>query len=116
MRTHARARTPTRRRFGARMAFVQKDRTDAGTSVANVIGDVSGSHVIIYDDMTRSGGTLINAAKAYLDNGASRVTAVLSHFALQVRTRSERTRTHTHTPVQARVHGGLHSHMAMHVH
>ena len=40
--------------------------------------------------MTRSGGTLINAAEAYLANGAVRVSAVLSHFALQDETAIER--------------------------
>ena len=76
--------------FETPMAFVQKERTAAGTSVQNVIGDVRGRHVIIYDDMTRSGGTLINAAEAYLANGAVRVSAVLSHFALQDETAIER--------------------------
>ena len=32
--------------------------------------------------MTRGGGTLIHAAKAYLDSGAKEVYAVLSHLAL----------------------------------
>ena len=43
---------------------------------------MAGRNVIIYDDMTRSAGTLIQAAKAYLERGATSVTAVLSHLAL----------------------------------
>ena len=48
----------------------------------DVIGDVKGKHVIIYDDMTRSASSLIQAAEAYLERGASSVFAVLSHLAL----------------------------------
>ena len=64
------------------MAFVRKHRDQEKTEVKSVIGSVAGHHVIIYDDMTRTGGTLINAAEAYLAEGATKVTAILSHFAL----------------------------------
>lgn len=47
-----------------------------------MIGDVRGKTVIIYDDMTRSAGTLIQAAKKYLECGAVSVYALLSHLAL----------------------------------
>jgi len=70
------------REFGVDMAFVRKHRDQEKTEVKSVIGSVAGHHVIIYDDMTRTGGTLINAAEAYLAEGATKVTAVLSHFAL----------------------------------
>ena len=48
----------------------------------DVIGEVKDKHVIIYDDMTRSGGTLIHAADAYMARGALSVSAVISHLAL----------------------------------
>ena len=37
--------------------------------------------VIIYDNMVRGGGTLVNAALAYLEHGATQVYAMLSHLA-----------------------------------
>ncbi|GBG69446.1 hypothetical protein CBR_g4141 [Chara braunii] len=70
------------KRFGVDVAFVRKARDFDVTRVQSVVGSVAGKHVIIYDDMTRSGGTLIKAAQAYIDEGATRVSAVLSHLAL----------------------------------
>lgn len=67
--------------FNAKMAFVDKTRFEDNTEVFAVIGSVEGKDVIIYDDMTRSGGTLINAGNAYLKEGAISVSAVLSHAA-----------------------------------
>ncbi|CAI5951782.1 unnamed protein product [Closterium sp. NIES-64] len=70
------------RKFNVDVAFVRKSRHMQETSVLGVVGEVTGKHVIIYDDMTRTGGTLVKAADAYMARGASRVSAVLSHFAL----------------------------------
>ena len=66
------------------LAFVYKVRTQGKSEVKQVIGDVKGKNVIIYDDMSRSFNTLINAADAYLDreHGANSVAAVLSHLAV----------------------------------
>ena len=61
---------------------MRKSRKFTETVVENVIGEVNGKHVIIYDDMTRSGGTLMHAADAYMTRGALSVTAVISHLAL----------------------------------
>lgn len=64
-------------------AFVYKSRTaDGKTTVTGINADVSGKHLILYDDMVRSGGSLINAAKAYLSAGASSITAVVTHAVL----------------------------------
>ena len=41
--------------------------------------DVSGRKVVIYDDMIRTGGSLMGAARAYLDAGASSTAAVATH-------------------------------------
>ncbi|KAG9397095.1 Ribose-phosphate diphosphokinase [Carpediemonas membranifera] len=68
--------------FHTDLAFISKKRNFEHTEVHAVIGDVDGRAVIIYDDMTRSGGTLMNAATAYLERGASKIYSVLSHFAL----------------------------------
>lgn len=71
------------KRFNAGMAFIRKKRNMNKTEVQGVpIGDVRGKKVVIYDDMTRTAGTLIKAAQAYLANGATEVIAVLSHLAL----------------------------------
>ena len=69
-------------RFGTALAFIRKNRNFDQTLVDDVIGDVMGKNVVIYDDMTRSANTLINAAKAYLERGALKVYAVLSHLAI----------------------------------
>ena len=41
--------------------------------------EVSGKHVIIYDDMIRTGGSLIQAAQAYKSAGASKISAIATH-------------------------------------
>eukprot|EP00761_Pharyngomonas_kirbyi_P012492 gb/GECH01012519.1/.p1 GENE.gb/GECH01012519.1/~~gb/GECH01012519.1/.p1 ORF type:complete len:335 (+),score=73.45 gb/GECH01012519.1/:1-1005(+) len=68
-------------KFETDIAFVRKTRDSENVKVVDVIGDVTDQHVVIYDDMTRSANTLINAAYAYFDHGAESVTAVLSHLA-----------------------------------
>ena len=48
----------------------------------NIIGDVSGRHCIMVDDICDSGGTLVNAAAALKDKGASGVSAYVTHGVL----------------------------------
>jgi ribose-phosphate pyrophosphokinase len=60
-------------------AFVYKRRHDDATEVTGVSAQVSGKRVVIYDDMIRTGGSLINAARAYLDSGASAIDAIATH-------------------------------------
>jgi ribose-phosphate pyrophosphokinase len=70
-------------RIDAPLAIVDKRRERPGDSeVMNVIGDVSGRTCILVDDIVDSGGTLINAAEALLDHGASLVTAYITHGVL----------------------------------
>ena len=64
------------------MAFAVKSRDMEKTRIESIIGDVKDKTVVIYDDMTRSGSTLIQAAEAYLEKGAKEIYAVLSHLAL----------------------------------
>ncbi len=61
-------------------AFVYKRRTSGSeTHVTGVSAQVSGRRVVIYDDMIRTGGSLINAASVYRDNGASSIDAIATH-------------------------------------
>ncbi len=69
------------KRYKTSMAFVDKDREFGDTKVYEVVGDVRGKIVVIYDDMVRSAKTLIDAACAYLTRGALEVYALTSHLA-----------------------------------
>ena len=60
-------------------AFVYKRRHDDATEVTGVSAQVSGKRVVIYDDMIRTGGSLLNAAKAYRDAGATAIDAIATH-------------------------------------
>ena len=74
------------REQGTTVAFIRKMRMHVDgkstTQVCEVIGKVAGKHLIIYDDMTRSGGTLIHAAEKYISEGALSVDVMVSHLAL----------------------------------
>jgi ribose-phosphate pyrophosphokinase len=78
-----RARALAKRLDNALLAIVDKRRDRPGESeVMNIIGDVKGRHCILIDDIVDSGGTLCNAARALLDNGASSVAAYITHGVL----------------------------------
>ena len=69
--------------FNGDIAIVDKRRPEAGKSeVMNLIGDVKGKHAILVDDIVDSGGTLCNAAKAIMDQGALSVRAYITHGVL----------------------------------
>ena len=71
------------RRLNVDLAIIDKRRPRAGVSeVMNIIGDVSGRHCIMVDDIVDSGGTLCNAAKALMDSGALSVDAYVTHGVL----------------------------------
>ncbi len=71
------------KRFGAPLAIVDKRRERAGESeVMNIIGDVEGHTCILVDDIVDSGGTLCNAADALLAQGATEVSAYITHGVL----------------------------------
>lgn len=66
--------------MGVHASFVFKRRLDGSrTEVRAVSAQVEGKSVVIYDDMIRTGSSLLGAARAYLDAGARRVTAVATH-------------------------------------
>ncbi|MEA3534194.1 ribose-phosphate pyrophosphokinase [Rhizobium sp. CC-YZS058] len=71
------------KRLDCQLAIVDKRRERAGESeVMNVIGDVTGKDCLLIDDIVDSGGTLCNAAEALLKNGATSVTAYITHGVL----------------------------------
>ena len=71
------------RRLNVDLAIIDKRRPRAGVSeVMNIIGDVSGRHCIMVDDIVDSGGTLCNAAKALMDSGALSVDAYVTYGVL----------------------------------
>jgi ribose-phosphate pyrophosphokinase len=66
--------------LGVTAAFVYKRRLDGKrTEVSGVSAHVSGKTVVIYDDMIRTGGSLLEAAAAYRDAGAVAIDAVATH-------------------------------------
>lgn len=67
-------------RFNTDIAFLRSLPGDDTTS--EIIGSVKGRVVLLYDDMVRSGKTMIHAAERYIANGATSVYAVVSHCAL----------------------------------
>jgi len=78
-----RARALAKRLDNAPLAIVDKRRDRPGESeVMNIIGEVSGRHCILIDDIVDSGGTLCNAAQALLDQGAASVAAYITHGVL----------------------------------
>lgn len=71
------------KRIGADLAIVDKRREKAGVSeVMNIIGDVKDRDCILFDDIVDSAGTLCNAAKALMDEGAKSVAAYVTHGVL----------------------------------
>ena len=65
---------------GVTAAFVFKRRHDGGrTEVTALDAQVEGKRVVIYDDMIRTGGSLLGAARAYRQAGATSLAAVTTH-------------------------------------
>jgi ribose-phosphate pyrophosphokinase len=71
------------KRINAPLAIIDKRRERAGESeVMNVIGEIAGTTCILIDDIIDSGGTLVNAADALIQQGASDVYAYITHGVL----------------------------------
>jgi ribose-phosphate pyrophosphokinase len=61
-------------------AFVFKKRISGDeTKVTGISADVKNRNVIIYDDMIRTGGSLIQAAQSYMDAGAKDISVITTH-------------------------------------
>jgi ribose-phosphate pyrophosphokinase len=66
--------------LGVSASFVFKRRLDGErTEVTAVSAQVEKRHVVIYDDMIRTGSSLLNAARAYQAAGATRISAIATH-------------------------------------
>lgn len=66
--------------LGVEAAFVFKRRVSGDeTQVTAVSTALAGETVVVYDDMVRTGSTLINAAKAYRAAGAGKLYAITTH-------------------------------------
>ena len=66
--------------LGVDAAFVLKKRIDGSrTEVVASSGDVKERQVVIYDDMIRTGSSLLRAAETYRKAGACGVSAVATH-------------------------------------
>jgi ribose-phosphate pyrophosphokinase len=71
------------KRLNASLAIIDKRREAANVSkVMYVIGDVKGKDAIILDDMIDTAGTITQAGRAIIENGARRVMAACSHAVL----------------------------------
>src|SRR6267143_1460805 len=71
------------KRINAPLAIVDKRRERPGESeVMNVIGEVEGYTCLLVDDIIDSGGTVVNAADALLEKGATEVSAYITHGVL----------------------------------
>ena len=66
--------------LGVSASFVFKRRLDGSrTEVQAVSAQVQDKYVMIYDDMIRTGGSLVSAARAYQAAGAARIAAIATH-------------------------------------
>ena len=72
---------------GLEVMIIQKKRPkdENGTPIPNtphtykIIGDVEGKHVLFYDDLIDTAGTLVGAARSALERGALSVSAAATH-------------------------------------
>lgn len=68
------------KRLNAGLAIIDKRRPEPNVSeIMNVIGEVKGKRAIIVDDMIDTGGTIVQAAEAIMNNGAEEVYACCTH-------------------------------------
>ena len=66
--------------LGVQPAFVYKRRVSGEeTEVTAISTKLRGETVVIYDDMIRTGSSLMNAARAYRDAGAGKIIAIATH-------------------------------------
>ena len=71
------------KRLGAPLAIIDKRREEANVAeVMNVVGEVSGRHCLLVDDLVDTAGTLVKGAEALLEKGAAGVSACATHAVL----------------------------------
>lgn len=66
-----------KRRVG--FAFMEKHRSAGKVTGSLVAGDLDAARVLVIDDLIASGGTMVRAAQAFLDQGAIEVWAFAAH-------------------------------------
>jgi ribose-phosphate pyrophosphokinase len=68
------------KRLDVNLAIIDKRRERANVSeVMHIIGDVHGKTCVIVDDMVDTAGTLCEAARSLMDDGAADVYAAIAH-------------------------------------
>jgi ribose-phosphate pyrophosphokinase len=68
------------KRLGTSLAIIDKRREVANVAkVMNIIGEVEGKTCVIVDDLVDTAGTLCEAAKSLIDEGATGVYAAITH-------------------------------------
>jgi ribose-phosphate pyrophosphokinase len=68
------------KRLDASLAMIDKRRDGPNVAqVMNIIGDVGGRNCVIVDDMVDTAGTLCEAARSLMDQGAASVNAAITH-------------------------------------
>jgi ribose-phosphate pyrophosphokinase len=71
------------KRLGAELALVDKRRPKPdAVEIMNIIGDVEGKNVILFDDVLTTGRTLCQAADAIREQGAREIYAGITHGVL----------------------------------
>ncbi len=71
------------KRLGASLGLIDKRRDAPGKAQAmNLIGEVLGKEVVILDDIIDTAGTLSEAAKVVMQNGARNISACCTHAVL----------------------------------
>ncbi|MEO7994216.1 MAG: ribose-phosphate pyrophosphokinase [bacterium] len=76
------------------LVLADKRRIDMSTEIMNIVGDVEGREVIIFDDEIATGGSILEVAERVLHQGAASVSAGVTHPVLC---------SDAHTKVQASV-------------
>lgn len=62
------------------LAIIDKRRDKPNESeVLHIIGNVKGKHCLIVDDMVDTGGSLVKASQALIENGAKSASAAITH-------------------------------------
>ena len=71
------------KRLGAGLAIVDKRRiSPEKAEVMNIMGEVSGKHAILVDDLIATGGSLLEAASALKKAGVKKIYAAVVHGVL----------------------------------
>ncbi len=66
--------------LNAQLAFIDKRRQSATTvAMTNIVGDVKGKKILMFDDMITTGGTIAEASKILKDHGCGDICVAASH-------------------------------------